>query len=374
MLGTVTARIALPRGVTANVRRPRQVSGHRPTVSVVIPCYNYGRYLAECVQSVLNQSDVCVDILIIDDASPDGSAAIVRRLAEQDDRVRAICHEKNVGHIGTYNEGLAEATGDYSVLLSADDLLTPGCLARATSLMETYPSVGLTYGFSIKCSDSELPPARSTAKSWIIWSGHSWIADRCRSGHNVLRSPEAVMRTSVLREVGVYYRSDLPHTGDFEMWMRAATVSDVAYIGGADQAYYRIHQHNMHHSTYDLLADMAGRLSAFDTVLDERADLLADSDSLRDTAHRTLAVEALRHGISAYARGVADRRMVAKFLEFALVTYPAIKQLSEWRTLTDLQDGGGRGAQRDVALAVREWRRSMDYRLNWRRWRWSGAY
>ena len=192
MLSQLVGRMALPRDARVKVRRPVSPDGRRPSVSVVIPCYNYGRYLSNCVKSVLDQQDVHVDVLVIDDASSDGSAEIVSRLPAQDNRIRAICHETNRGHIATYNEGLAQARGDYAVLLSADDLLTPGCLSRATSLMEAYPSVGLTYGFAIDFRDADLPPAQTVATDWIIWQGHSWIAHMCKTGRNLLRSPEAV--------------------------------------------------------------------------------------------------------------------------------------------------------------------------------------
>src|SRR5690348_14990448 len=117
----------------------------RPSVTVVIPCYNYGRYLSTAVKSVLDQPGVDVEAIVIDDASTDESSEVVRALAASDPRVRAILHRRNCGHIATYNEGLEQATGDYVVLLSADDALPVGSLARATALLETHPSVGLVY-------------------------------------------------------------------------------------------------------------------------------------------------------------------------------------------------------------------------------------
>ena len=194
MLNTFMGHVVLPGDARVKIRRPGNPNRRRPTVSVVIPCYNYGRYLSNCVKSVLDQQNVNVDVLVIDDASSDGSAEVVSRLPSQDNRIRIICHETNRGHIATYNEGLAQAKGDYAVLLSADDLLTPGCLSRATSLMEAYPSVGLTYGFAVDFTNAELPTARTDATSWIIWQGHNWIAHMCKTGRNLLRSPEAVMR------------------------------------------------------------------------------------------------------------------------------------------------------------------------------------
>lgn len=365
-------RLVLPRNVKASVRHPCNKSDRCPTVSVVIPCYNYGRYLAECVKSVFEQQNVCVDVLIIDDASTDGSAELVTNLAAEDARIRTICHETNRGYIATFNEGLAQASGDYTVILSADDRLTPGCLARATSLMEEHASVGLTYGFPIDFTDTDLPPARTVATNWIIWRGYDWIAHRCKSGHNVLRSPEAIMRTSIIRGIGGF-REDLPHTPDFEMWMRVATVSDVGYVSGADQAYYRVHENNMHYS-FDTLADVSERLRAFDAIFTERSELLRNSNLLHDTAHRVLAREALGHAISAFARGLADQELVNDYAAFALTAWPDAKHFREWRTLWRLREMYEGAPRRNLWLITYEATRNLRYALRWRRWRMAGVY
>ena len=126
-------------------RRARAL-GSRPSVSVVIPCYNYGRYLPAAVSSVLQDEGVQVDILIVDDASTDGSAEVAQSLAATYPEVDVLVHEQNRGHIATYNDGLVRARGDYVVLLSADDQLTPGSLSRATALLEAHPEVAWVYG------------------------------------------------------------------------------------------------------------------------------------------------------------------------------------------------------------------------------------
>src|ERR1700738_5097729 len=103
------------------------------SVSVVIPCYNYGHFLEEAVGSALTGQDgVDVRVLIIDDASPDDSAQQAHRIAAADPRVEVRVHETNKRHIATYNEGLLEwADGVYVALLSADDRLAPGAPGRA---------------------------------------------------------------------------------------------------------------------------------------------------------------------------------------------------------------------------------------------------
>src|ERR1700674_936435 len=107
------------------------------TVDVVIPCYNYARYLRSCVESVLSQRHVDVRVLIIDDASSDDTAEIAADLAMSDPRVEFRQHKTNKGHIATYNEGLLGwSTADYLVLLSADDMLVHDSLMRATRIMD----------------------------------------------------------------------------------------------------------------------------------------------------------------------------------------------------------------------------------------------
>src|SRR5664279_4812688 len=99
-------------------------------IDVVIPCYNYGRFLEECVRSVLDQPIKDVRVLIIDDASSDNSLSVAEMLSKADPRVSVIAHAANRGHILIYNEGLIDwASAEYSLLLSADDLLTEGALA-----------------------------------------------------------------------------------------------------------------------------------------------------------------------------------------------------------------------------------------------------
>jgi glycosyltransferase involved in cell wall biosynthesis len=370
MFSSLMRNLALPRDANIRISLPGVENVGSPSVSVVIPCYNYGHYLSECVASVLGQEHVRVDVLVVDDASPDGSADVARRLAAGDDRVHVICHQINQGHIATYNEGLAKATGDYVVLLSADDRLTPGCLARATSLMEAHPSVGLTYGFAVDFTDSGIPPARTVATRWIIWEGQDWIAHCCKAGRNFIRSPEAVVRTSVLREIGGY-RDDLPHSGDLEWWMRAATVSDVGYVAGADQAYYRFHSSNMH-SSADLLTDVSERFRAFGVLFAERSESLAEASAMYNAARRTLAREALGHAMSAYASGSADLEQVDDYVEFALKVWPDARNSGALRTLQRLRQRNAR-PRRDPSLISHEAIRRLNYSVRWWRWRWVGV-
>src|SRR5690242_3600658 len=165
------------------------------SVSVVIPCYRYGHFLEDVVASVLDdQQGVDVQVLIIDDASPDDSAEVARKIAARDPRVEVIAHEINKGNIATYNEGLLEwADGDYCLLMSADDRATPGALRRARDLLDAHPGVGFVYGRSAwVMDDAPLPTARTQVRGWSVWSGQRWLERRFRQAENPILSPEIV--------------------------------------------------------------------------------------------------------------------------------------------------------------------------------------
>jgi glycosyltransferase involved in cell wall biosynthesis len=304
------------------------------TVDIVVPCYNYARYLRTCVSSVLSQADVDVRVLVIDDASSDGTAQVGAGLAAADGRVEFRRHEVNRGHIATYNEGLLTwSRSDYCVLLSADDILTPGSLGRAVSIMDADPKVGMVYGPAVHFRDEEdIPEFRSKTWGFSKWSGEEWLERRCRAGHNVITSPEVVVRGSIQRSVGGY-NPELPHAGDLEMWLRIAAVSDIAYVHGVPQAFYRVHSGSMMRSKYNgQLLDLYQRKAVFEFFFEHYGNN-GNRKHLHDEARRALASEALWDACRAYDHNKLEERKANELVEFARTTYPALAALPEFRAL-----------------------------------------
>jgi len=303
-------------------------------VDVVIPCYNYGRFLTECVTSTLqDQRGTDIRVLIIDDASEDDSAEIAHKLAAADSRVEVVVHRTNRGHIATFNEGLFEwADGDYCVLLSADDKLTAGALGRAVAFMDKHPNVGFVYGHAVPIRPGRLHPSART-KAWgsTIWPGHAWATRRFQVADGCMSSPEVVVRTSVQHQVG-RYDSRLPHTSDVEMWMRLALYADVGYIR-ADQAYYRLHDSNMSNAYAAALPSLRERRRAFEVLLEHAGDRLANAAQLSDIVRRQLARQALSAVARAYDSGRTDQVPVEELIEFAFDCWPAAGRLNSYRGL-----------------------------------------
>jgi GT2 family glycosyltransferase len=336
----------------------------RPSVTVVMPCYNYGHYLSRALTSVLSQAGVDVDVILIDDASPDGSGDVVRAMAAADRRVQPIVHE-------TYNEGLELATGDYVVLLSADDALPAGALSRATALLDAEPSVGFVYGHPVVFADDP-PPAPTGIRDWTVWTGEEWIERRCEKGENCIMNPEVVMRTSVQHAIGGYDPA-LPHSGDLEMWMRAAAMADVGRVNGPGQGYYRVHEMSMQRTVNaGHLADLRGRRDAFAKVLVGPDARVADGARLFATARRSLAFAALGYARLAYEHGRAELEPINEYLAFAEETWPEARHSRQWSAVARRACLSAARLQHGIVWKGRRALTDIENRISWRQRRRSG--
>lgn len=326
----------------------------RPRVSVVIPCYNYGRFLPDAVTSALDQSGVDVDVLIVDDCSTDDSAAVALRLAAEDPRVDVLLHETNRGHIRTYNDGLQKVTGDYVVLLSADDVLTTDSLTRAVALMEAEPSVGLVYG-PVSSFTDVIPEVGTERVTWSVWSGSAWLRRVCQRGRNIIVNPEVVMRTDLLHRLGGY-DGDHPHAADMLLWMRAAASADIGRINGPVQAGYRLHGGNMHSTTYaGAVTDFEHVGRTFSAFFAEHPDRELSTCAGRHLAREALLVASRQHAESTDSTAVAL---------FALAADGGLARRRAWR----------RYQRRQVHLPAFERRMilavdNLRWRVRWQRWR-----
>jgi len=292
-------------------------------VTVVVPCYRYGRYLPGIVAGILAQTDVDARVIIVDDASPDDSAAVARGIAQGDSRVTVLVHERNAGHIATYNDGLALVETEFVSLVSADDLVAPGALGRATRLMSAHPRVGMVYGAVVDFVDDDAPSGeyRWGAESWSVWNGADWLHRVARRARNPVLSPEVVMRTAALRDVGAY-NPRLPHSGDLEFWLRTAARWDVGRVNGRAQAFYRVHGANMHLEHFVATADdLRERGRAFAELAAHELPARVDGRRIdgrreNDLAQAALGREALRDACRRLDRG-ADAESVLPLVEFA---------------------------------------------------------
>jgi len=355
-----------------NVRSEQCVGTAPARVSVVIPSYNYARYLPTAVESVLSQEGVNVDVIVVDDASTDDSVALSRSYAARTPRVAVLANERNRGPVDTFNKGLARAEGEFVVRLDADDALTPGSLARSVDVARAYPSVGLVYGHPLHFEAEPLPEPRLKPSRWTLWPGTQWLELCCRAGANVISSPEALMRRSVVDVVGG--QRLLAHTHDMEMWLRIAAFSDVAYVHGADQAWHRDHALSLSTRSVDVVVDFACRRDAFAELFTGMAGELPGAQARWRTARRSLAREALRFACHAYDRGRAEEQVVDSLVVFARGCEADVEMLPEWRQLERRRRLGNVATSRRPWFVARAAMRGVGSRMRHRRWSATGMY
>ena len=329
----------------------------RPRVSVVVPCYNYGTFLPSAVASALDQQGVDVDVLIVDDASTDDSAAVAHRLAAADDRVDVLVHETNRGHIATYNDGLSKVSGDYVVLLSADDMLVPDSLTRAAALLDAHPRIGLVYGHAPAFGDT-IPELDTRPRSWSVWEPGEWLPPRVRRARNPVYTPSAVMRAAACAEAGGY-DDRVPHAADMLLWYRTAATWGVGRVNNRAQALYRVHGSNMHLTQYaGMLRDLTEQREVVRILFDETPggeDLPPD---LRTAAHRAMIRRARRLALAERRDGTDPAAAAA---------------LDAFADETETSTGGGLRLS-GLADTVLEHRaaalpRRVEAHVRWRRWR-----
>ena len=155
-----------------------------------------------------------------------------------------------------------------------------------------------------------------------------------------IASPEVVMRRDALIQSGGY-DIRLPHSGDLDLWLRTALDWNVARVNGPIQALYRVHESNMHLTTFSgMLTDLVERRKTFEILYDEHAAGRSEVQALRPRTMRALASESLRLALIAHRDG-AERQDVEPYIEFATDTYPAVTSTLLWR-LCEIGPSSGR--------------------------------
>lgn len=188
-------------------------------VTVLMPVYNGAKYLREAIESILNQTFSDFEFLIMNDGSTDESVTIIN--SYHDPRICLAHNERNLGLIHTLNRGMERAGGEYIARMDCDDISLPDRLSKQVALMERHPEIGV-------CG------------TWIqYFMGRDDIIRLPVNHHEIKASlptvcpiahPTAMLRTSLVKNNGLYYSHDYPHAEDYEMWFRAAEITHLANI------------------------------------------------------------------------------------------------------------------------------------------------
>jgi len=158
-------------------------------VSIVIPCYKGDRYLAEAIESCLQQTHRNLEVIVVDDASPDRCAEIAENYRTRDSRVQLIRHPVNKGVSEAFNTGFGAASGMYMTRLAQDDLFRNDAIEMMVRHLESHPDTGLIYcdyqqidGTGQVLKQIQLPEAKTVLSTGnkvglcVMWRRNVWEA------------------------------------------------------------------------------------------------------------------------------------------------------------------------------------------------------
>jgi len=205
-----------------------------PLVSVCIPVYNTERFVAEAVRSALEQSIDDLEVVIVDNASTDATAAVLDRF--DDRRIRRFRNATNIGPVPNFNRALSHARGRYVKLLCADDVLYPDCLAEQVEVFENDREGGISL---VSCA-RDIIDARG--RRWLRRrfpgragrvAGHRAVSLAAQRGANIFGEPAAIlMRADDLRRAGEFDPAQ-SFCVDLDLWCRLLALGDLYVVDRA---------------------------------------------------------------------------------------------------------------------------------------------
>lgn len=200
-------------------------------VSIIIPCYNYERYIIDCLLSCVNQNYSNVEIIVIDDASTDNSVEMAEKVT--DSRIKIIQHSENKGYSAAKNTGIIECQGDYIIPLDVDDMMTTVGVSKRVRYLDEHPEIDFVSGIAYKFEGSG-------SYSKALRKQHRLPFDRrCR-----IHAQGLAYRRQVFKRYGLYFepmRSKADKEYNTRLELMGARFGKIM----TKCAFYRIHDKSM---------------------------------------------------------------------------------------------------------------------------------
>lgn len=180
-----------------------------PKISVIMPAYNAEKYIAEAIESILNQTYTNFEFIIINDGSTDLTEEII--LSYKDKRIVYLKNDKNSGIVYTLNRGLNAAKGEYIARMDSDDISLSTRLEEQLSFMENHPEIGfcgtgiIIFGESLSEQPLLFSPSDKMLRVDMIFN--------CAFAH-----PTVIIRKSILDLYNIKYNFDFEKAEDYKMW------------------------------------------------------------------------------------------------------------------------------------------------------------
>ncbi len=216
-------------------------------VSVIIPCFNQGRYLPDCLDSLRLQTYPHWEGIIVNDGSTDETAVVARRYAEQDARFKYI-EQANRGLADARNQGLRVASGAYIQFLDSDDVIRPKKLELQVQALVASDGLALAYCDFTRCAEDDVSQALTLDRFCKpVFQMDRPIEDIAARWETEFGIPIHcfLFDARLFRDRGIRFDERLPNHEDWDCWMRIFALNPrVVHVPG-DLAVYRQHPRGM---------------------------------------------------------------------------------------------------------------------------------
>jgi glycosyltransferase involved in cell wall biosynthesis len=235
-------------------------------VSVVIPCYNHGKYIGEAINSIFNGEYSHWEIIIVDDGSSDAHTREVLSILGQQSNVK-IVSQPNGGPAQARNTGIAQANGEYLFFLDADNLVMPTYITEAAEVLATQPAVGVVYADALLIGEKNERWASATDGN--IWKSLAFDHERLM-GWNFIDNCTLVRKCTIDQVGG--YEPDRTIQGweDWELWLKIAKTDWRFHYLEKPMFYYRTLPDSMSSKT----VECNKRITMLNFMMDRHPDLL----------------------------------------------------------------------------------------------------
>ena len=267
-------------------------------VSIIIPAYNYGHYLAEALESVARQTHADWECVIVDDGSTDNTREVAHHYVERDPRFRYL-RQDNRGPAAARNHGIAETSGAYLQFLDADDKLAPSKVELHARYLDEHPDVDLVY--------SEATFFRTEEPDRVLYSMHGHLSrpmmQKVNGNREALRklqefniTPPVAMfaRRTVVERAGLFNEATRG-TEDWDYWLRCAIAGyEIRYVHTEQPvAFIRTHATSLSRSSERMIRSLIkGALTFHETP----ASRQWSGPILPAIYEMALGIDAVEHG------------------------------------------------------------------------------
>ena len=203
-----------------------------PKVTVLMSVYNGEKYLREAIDSILNQTFMDFEFLIVNDGSADSTVEILQ--SYDDPRIKIINNVENIGLTKSLNKGLGMAKGEYIARMDADDISFQNRLEKQIDFIEQNPQVAVVGGPVVRINNHGVPFGTSRYPLQDQQIKETLLSSGCCIAH-----PTALILTKALHAVGGYRKAFL-NAQDYDLWLRLADNYELANLSDP-VLYLRIH-------------------------------------------------------------------------------------------------------------------------------------